>query len=182
MFQINIETSIYLKHFAMFDKNIVHYIFEKHFAMFQINRNRNVSWFFAIFELFSLRGVQSKIEGSFAFGVGFVWSRVVFLGQGAVESKKMFKVRVRVGRTRVSKSDGVSEVRTLLASESEVVTISLYESVSKIENSLSESVSEVMSEYVRGKVTYFVRDGRMWTEILGEPSTSRRRTINQGCF
>ena len=39
----NIETSLYLKHFAMFDKNIVHYIFEKHFAMFQINRNRNVS-------------------------------------------------------------------------------------------------------------------------------------------
>ena len=53
----------------------------------------------------------------------------------------------------MSKSEGVSEVRTLLVSESEVVTISLYESVSEVENSLSESVSEAMSEYVRGKVT-----------------------------
>ena len=59
----------------------------------------------------------------------------------------------RVGRTRVSES--VSEVKTLLVSESmsesEVLTFSLSESVSESEvekNNLSESVSEVMSERV----------------------------------
>ena len=87
--------------------------------------------------------------------------------------KELFNVRV--GRTRVSESEGVSEVRTLLMSESEVLSFSLSESVSEVEKiSLSESV--------RGKVTYFVKYGRMWTEILGEPSTSRHRTMNQGCF
>ena len=83
--------------------------------------------------------------------------------------KELFKVRVRVGWTRVSKTEGVSEVRTLLVTESEVVTISLYESVSEIKNSLSESLSEVMSEYVRGKVTW-----KIWTNVDG----NFRRTVH----
>ena len=57
-------------------------------------------------------------------------------------------------------AQGVSEVRTLLVSEFEVLTFLLSKSVYEVEKiSLSEFVSEVMSESVRGKVTYFVKYG-----------------------
>ena len=56
--------------------------------------------------------------------------------------KELFNVRV--GRTRVSEFEGVSEVRTLLVSESEVLSFSLSESVSEVEKNI-DSLSELMS-------------------------------------